>query len=188
MASLRLFAALDVPPAAAAQLRPLRDAPEAEALAVRWTPPTNYHVTLRFIGTASEDDAVRYAEALSGLAAPGFEARVEGLTVFPSRTQPRVLVGHVRPADAARRVFAAVDAALRGAGLGPPDHAFRPHVTLGRFGDDADPEAVHAFLRSRTARTDAFLADAVALLESKRLPDGPCYVPRATFPLTMMAG
>ncbi len=61
MASLRLFTALDVPPAAAAQLRPLHDAPEAASLNVRWTPPTNYHVPLRFIGHASEDDAVRYA-------------------------------------------------------------------------------------------------------------------------------
>jgi 2'-5' RNA ligase len=176
---MRLFVAIDVPEGDRAAWRALRT---PDALPARWTDPSQYHVTLRFIGEGDADAAARYADALRTVEAPPARCVPYGLDVLPSRRSPRVLVVGLERTDALLAVYRAVNAALEGAGLEPDERSFRPHVTLARL-DDASPEAVHAYLNAHTADVPAFRASGIHLYESLLTDAGARHERRATIPL-----
>jgi 2'-5' RNA ligase len=176
---MRLFVAIDVPAGDRAAWRALRT---PDALPARWTDPSQYHVTLRFVGDVDADAAARYADALRTVEAPPARCVPYGLDVLPHPRSPRVLVVGLERTDALLAVYRAVSAALEGAGLEPDERSFRPHVTLARL-DDASPEAAHAYLDAREADIPAFRAPAFHLYESILTDAGARHERRATIPL-----
>jgi RNA 2',3'-cyclic 3'-phosphodiesterase len=121
----RLFLAVDPPAdlrAALLDVVPLTPAP-----GVRWVPPEQWHVTVRFLGEVDEDAALG---ALATLSAPPCTAEV-GPRV--SRLGRSVVCLPVRGLDALATAVAGATAAV-GA---PPEHRFRGHLTLARLRDRA---------------------------------------------------
>src|SRR5262249_62425133 len=93
IAALRLFVAVLLPEdvrqrlaAAVERLRPL-------AADVAWVAPSNFHITLKFLGQVDEARVPVLADALQPAVAdrPAFDGAVRGLGAFPSPTRPRVL-------------------------------------------------------------------------------------------------
>lgn len=129
---MRLFVAVWPPPEVVATLAAL---PRPDVAGLRWTSADQWHVTLRFLGEADPDDAVR---ALGGADRVG-EASV-GLGPVTGRFGRRVL--HV-PARGLEAAAASVVAATAGLGQAAPDRPFSGHVTLararGRRGVDLRP-------------------------------------------------
>ena len=94
---------------------------------VRWTTPDQWHVTLRFLGTAPVDVAV---DALSRVAgAPGCEAALGRRPIGLGR---EVLA---LPVEGLADLAAAVDTAFAGIGRAPGQREFRGHLTLARGKD-----------------------------------------------------
>lgn len=177
---MRLFTALDPPEAVRNQMAALQ-APDA--LDARWTDPEQFHVTVRFIGDASPDQAARYEDALAGMEAPAVEARPYGLDVLPSRRNPSVLIIGLERSDDLMALYEAVSEALEGEGLAPEDRSYRPHVTLARL-TDVPAETVHEFLDTHEADgLGSFHVDTLTLYESTLTPDGAVHEPRANFSL-----
>jgi 2'-5' RNA ligase len=177
---MRLFTALNIPDALRADLSGLQD---ADALDARWTDPEQFHITLRFIGEVPEEQAVRYEQALADVTAPPVQCVPYGLDVLPSRRSPRVVMLGLDRTDSMMTLYAAVSDALESEGLDPEDRTYRPHVTIGRL-DDADPEAVHTFLRRHEDRSfSSFEADRFTLYESTLTSEGATHDPQATYPL-----
>ena len=59
---------------------------------VRWVPPGNLHVTVKFIGHVGDDRAAALLAALDQpVALAGFDIEVAGCGRFPTRGAPRVL-------------------------------------------------------------------------------------------------
>ncbi|MFY9550458.1 MAG: 2'-5' RNA ligase family protein, partial [Thermoanaerobaculia bacterium] len=59
-----------------------------------WTRPESWHLTLKFLGEVSEENAGAFAEALEAAgicAARGGELSASGAVAFPPRGHPRVL-------------------------------------------------------------------------------------------------
>lgn len=177
---MRLFTAIDIPETLRNGLSALQ---ESEALAVRWSDPEQFHVTLRFIGEVSEAQAVRYEEVLADVDAGPVQCAPYGLDVLPSRRSPRVLMLGLERTDSMMALYDAVSEALESEGLDPEDRKYRPHVTIGRL-EDPDPEVVQDFLRAHEEHSfSAFEANRFVLYESTLTSEGAVHEPQAIYPL-----
>jgi 2'-5' RNA ligase len=125
-------------------LAPLRG--RADTLPVKWVPPENMHVSLKFLG---EVDETREAELRAALrqAAGGatrseprsLTLHVEGFGVFPDYRRPHVVWAGIAPDPGLELLQHAVEQAFEPLGFPTEARAFRPHVTLGRARRDARP-------------------------------------------------
>jgi len=179
----RLFVAADVPEAVrsllAGVLEPLREShPE-----LRWSPPENWHVTLKFLGAvrpslvADAGHAVAEAAATTGR----FDTHLLGADAFPSARRARVLwVGMSDPDDRFRALAGALDIALERI-VKPEERPFTPHLTVARakqplpLGEDLAAVA--------GTRSEAFTVDQVTLYRSHLRRPAPLYEPVETFSL-----
>jgi 2'-5' RNA ligase len=177
---MRLFTALDLPNAVRERFADLQ-APEV--LDARWTAPSQFHVTLRFIGDVPPDRASRYEQALNQISAPAAHCEPYGLDVLPSRRNPSVLIVGLDRTDTLLSVYRAVSDALENEGLDPENRTYRPHVTLARL-NDPSAEDVHDVLKTHNpSGLPSFRATAVHLYESTLTQEGAVHERRATVPL-----
>ena len=117
----RLFLAVWAP---APVVECLRSLPRPDAPGVRWVPPTNWHVTVRFFGDAEPSDVVA---GLDGTRLPAATA-VVGPAV--RRLGPSALVVPVAGLD---DLAATVGAATVDVGQAPGPRPFNGHLTLARL-------------------------------------------------------
>ena len=89
----RTFIAISVPKARAIKLQRLQTLIAPEVPSARWTPFTQFHLTLAFLGDVDERDLPKICRAVAAAAAvhDPFDLQIEGLGVFPDLTKPRVL-------------------------------------------------------------------------------------------------
>ena len=134
--SLRVFLACRLGDDAAARahgaLQPLRDALVAEKL--RWVPPRNYHVTLRFFGAQSTEtvaDVCRLVASIAAVPRRAFRCRAASLLALPNWSRPAVLTLTV-DSDGSLEQLASACEALIAPRFGPADHPFRAHLTVAR--------------------------------------------------------
>lgn len=131
---MRLFVALNLPDQRKKQVHaaaaPLRDM----GLPVRWVPPEDLHVTLKFLGEVDPDHVSRLENALKqvGGSNSAFEAQVANFGAFPTIRRPRVIWAGVDPSPAVRCLKQDLEWALSDCGFERETRAFHPHVTLGR--------------------------------------------------------
>ena len=177
---MRLFTAIDIPEALADTLASLQN---PETLDARWTDPDQFHVTLRFIGNASDEQAVRYEEALATIDLPPVHCEPYGLDVLPSRRSPRVLMLGLERTPSMMALYDSVSDTLEAEGLDPDPRNYRPHVTVARL-DDGHRTPVHNYLRThKDASFPAFDVDQFVLYKSTLTPEGAIHEPQAIYPL-----
>ncbi len=139
---LRLFVALELPPAARAALAgfqaELKQAVGPAARDVKWVDPLSVHLTLQFLGAVPEERLAELEAALRAAAsgARPLELKLSGSGAFPSPSRPRVLwagvAGDLEPLGALVKDLGARLAPL---GYPPEERPFSPHLTLGRARD-----------------------------------------------------
>jgi 2'-5' RNA ligase len=132
---MRLFVAIQPDEAtrawlAASQER-LRKALVLFGRELRWVDPAAIHVTLAFMGEAT--DAAPIAKALEACRWAPMDLMVEGLGVFPDARHPSVLwVGVADPSGELARLHKDVTAAMAPF-VEPERRRFEPHLTLARI-------------------------------------------------------
>lgn len=91
--TLRCFIALDLPPSAQNQLTAVQQQLKSTAEQARWTPPQNFHMTLRFFKDRSPECVTRISNALIDIFhdQTAFVITLDTLDAFPDSTQPRVI-------------------------------------------------------------------------------------------------
>lgn len=100
---------------------------------LRWTPPANWHLTLRFLGNVPESRCAEVAGALGAVAFAPVPLALGRIGTFPARGEPRVLwLGLARGTAECARLAEAVDAALAPLGFPREARPFVPHLTLAR--------------------------------------------------------
>ncbi len=138
--------------------------------------PQNMHLTLRFIGEATEEDAKAIASALRAVRFAPFECAIRGVGAFPGGNYVRVVWAGCESKGALEALASAVAAALKGFG---GDERFAAHLTIARVKRKAD---LGAFLEKRRAEDfGSFKADCFELVESVLAPGGPQYRVLAEF-------
>lgn len=76
-----------------APLKKLKMNADRKGLSFRWTPPSNYHVTIQFLGSRPESDIDLIHEAMLRIAQEiiPFELKIEDLGAFSNEFEARVL-------------------------------------------------------------------------------------------------
>lgn len=127
---IRLFVAVRPPEGARAQLLGLMEGVEG----ARWQDDDQLHLTLRFIGEVDLRVAEDVVLALRQIRADPFEIALSGVGTFQRKGRTNSLWAGVSPVEAVAALSRKIDRALVIAGLPPEGRAFRPHITLARFG------------------------------------------------------
>jgi 2'-5' RNA ligase len=174
----RLFTGLELPAEIASQLALARGG----VLGARWIEPTDYHITLRFLGDVDLSVAHDVAETLDDIRRPPVAVRFDGLSWFGG-DRPRALVARVRPDPPLIELQADQERRMRRVGLPPETRKFTPHVTLARLrGVKARAVADYLDLRGALA-AEEFTAERFVLFSSRDSVGGGPYVVEAAYAL-----
>ncbi len=191
---MRLFVALEIPPAVrdnlAALLKDLgaleTRSPEKKA---RWVRPENLHVTLKFIGEA---DATKLDEIVMALSSIRSERPAElcfrGIGFFPDEKRPRVFWAGIEASPNLAAIAADIEQQLEKLGYPREKRPFTPHLTLTRFEPLGVSERLRAAVQENAARDfGALRTNSFHLIESKLKPSGAEYTTLHSFPFAAEA-
>lgn len=176
---MRLFVALNLPPAERDRLQRAAGALRVAHLPVRWVQTDALHLTLKFLGEVPEQRAPEIAAALDRVAGgvPRFELELRGVGGFPNLGNPRVVWVGVQAPPQLARLAQDVDDAMAGLGFPREARPYTPHLTLGRAERDARASAFRE-LTGLAAEFDyaaAIPATSVDLMRSHLSPRGARY-------------
>jgi len=185
---VRLFVAVIPPPEV--RERALR---ELESLPwrgdVRWLPPENLHLTLKFLGETPEDGIPGIHGALGAACGeyPAFDLTLQGAGAFPSLDRARVVwAGAGEGSEVLEDLAGRIEDALAEVGFERDGRPFRPHLTLGKSRRGG------AWLEDTERRAELgpfrFGVGSVELVRSRLSQEGAAYSTVASYPLGTGAG
>ena len=175
---LRLFVGLELPE----QVRSRLTAMMGGVQGARWQTDEQLHLTLRFIGEVSENQAEDIDSALQGIRFAPFDVAVQGAGVFGKEgKRPRALWAGVDPASPLVQLNQKIDTALVRTGIPPEERKYIPHITLARFKGQ-----VHRLDRFLHAYSDIatlpWTVDHMTLFQSHLAHTGAIYQVLARYP------
>ncbi len=179
----RLFVAIDLPDDIVSGIQSLQDDFRSQldgSMRMRWTPPENIHLTLKFLGATESDLVDPVGEVLEDHAsrvAP-FEMTVGGLGAFPRPNNPRVLWVDVDSESNERLVDVHdhfEDELKERFNIERDEHPYKAHVTFGRVKSSRSPNLARLENQLPQGPFGSFEVDEWVLYESERTPDGAEY-------------
>ncbi len=174
----RLFTGLELPAPSAAALASARGG----VYRARWIEPSEYHVTLRFIGDVDLRMARDVADALADIRRPPVSISFEGLSWFGA-DKPRAIVARIKPTAPLIDLQADQERRLRRIGLKPALRKYMPHITLARL-RSCSPHAVADYLGARGYFSSRqFEATRFVLFSARESTGGGPYLIEAAFGL-----
>ena len=156
---------------------------------VRWVPPGNIHLSLKFLGNISPAnlDILTQMIRAEAEACQSFVMQVNGLASFPSPKRPRVIyIGLQAPAEL-EALQHGIESATTRLGYEFEERGFSPHLTVGRVRQNisaSDQQKIRRALEETqidslgTARVDS-----VHLFNSDLKPTGAVYTRLFSAPL-----
>jgi len=176
---MRLFIGIGLPLAIAEALANSAASlvPKSNAARIRWTPPSNMHITLSFLGQVHEARRDAIEQALAAIHAARLSLTLDGFGTFD---RVGVLYADVKKSPALLALAEQVMAAMQAIGFAREDRPYSPHITLARTRDRLrlapSPKVDPAFHQS-------FHATEFRLYQSLTLPGGAQYQVLRSFPL-----
>lgn len=174
---MRCFIAIILPDRIRDEIAKLQAELRRGGLKLRWVPPENIHLTLKFLGEITEEQSVCVGSLLAQVAAQtsAFELAVEGVGQFPPKGVPRVVwVGAggdiPRLLDLEQRIREGLDRES----IAYDKKPFHPHLTIARV-DRAFRGPLRLGERWRAFRAGSMVAERVDLMKSDLLPAGARY-------------
>lgn len=178
----RLFVAVDLPPSAEPTVRDLQSRLGRTNAEIRFTDPSQAHLTLKFIGDVARDGIPAIEKVMRDVAAghEPFEIAVGGTGVFPSRDYVSVVwVGVTEGAEPLEALQGDLERRIVREGIADPEeHDFVPHATLGRMETGRGKSEVLDFLdeHSDVAVCRSTVRE-IVLKESELGDDGSVHTP-----------
>jgi 2'-5' RNA ligase len=177
----RLFAAIDLPESTRQFLAQL----DPHIRGVRWTDPTQMHLTLGFFGEIPGETEAALRERLGAIKFGAFFLPVAGIGCFSAKGAPRIVwigVGNAHPH--LFQIHKRVQEAALAVGIEPDLRPWHPHITIARCAH-VSLQALRKFLQE-TSATDAGMirVDAFHLYSSRLTPGGPIHTRELTVPST----
>src|SRR5581483_783562 len=127
-----IFIALDIPADIRKRMSEYMERARSFAPDARWVRVEGLHVTLNFVGEASDALVQQIKSALAAIKATPFEVKFESVGFFPNPKAARVFWIGVDGGEPLTQLAAAVDAALEKLGIEREEKAYHPHLTLAR--------------------------------------------------------
>jgi RNA 2',3'-cyclic 3'-phosphodiesterase len=164
---MRLFVALALPDNIRWQLRLLSG---GLAGAMRWVPPENLHITLRFLGEVDGRDA-HYVDA-----------------AFTSSQRVKAVYAGVEKQPAIQHLHDKVESAVVRAGLEPDGQKYVPHVTLTRPKDTPVNKLQHYLAEHSLFKTEPFEVTHFTLYSSEMGSEQSVYTALRSYALSVPNG
>ncbi len=147
---------------------------------VKWVKPDNYHITLKFLGDTSQERAEELIDRLDNINLNGqFPCQFKGLSAFPARDYPRVLVSRVTQGrEELVKLHNKIEKAATETGFAEEKRKFTPHLTLGRVKNKADIRMTADVLADEDFGKDLAVSDSIgsfSLMKSTLKTQGPIY-------------
>lgn len=153
----------------------------------RWIDPSDYHITLRFIGdvdTTTANEVVSNLDQLTN--SVSFPIRITEIGCFGGE-KPRALYAAVEPSEELKRFQAAHERVIQRAGVAPEGRKFVPHITLARLRGTASGEVAQFLAEAPRFEPLNFTPSQFVLYSSRDSVGGGPYVIEETFPLSPSA-
>jgi 2'-5' RNA ligase len=184
----RLFIAIKIKPddAFMQQFRELKEALKHEP--IKWVEEHNIHITLKFLGETEEAVIPAIGEALHAVAGrtKPFRFSLEGLGIFGSKYEPRVLWTAIQPYDTLAALMLTVHDAMKPLGFEKDRQNLVPHLTLGRIKFLRDKKGFHETVADFKEMASApMTAAGMILFESILKKEGPEYLMIQAHPFTI---
>lgn len=176
---IRTFVAAAISEAVRGKLTEIQACLKQTGAAVGWVAPANIHLTILFLGSVFESQAVALATAIDGITAvyQPCTLEVKGMGYFGRPRSPRIIwagmTGDLQPLLALQ---AEIVAAAKKTGIFPDAKPFTPHLTIGRVRSARTAGALLTVLE--TCRDTAFgtiTIDRMLLMKSALTDQGPIY-------------
>jgi len=156
---------------------------------VRWVPPQNIHLTLKFLGDVSPNSLEFLRQMLRTEAEnlPAFDLLLAGLGVFPNLKRPRVIYIGIQAPVTLDLLQRAIESASRRLGYEAEERPFSAHLTLGRVRQNANAVDQQQIRRAIEGTQVDVLGttrvDSVHLYKSEINPGGSIYTRLYSAPL-----
>jgi len=145
---------------------------------IKWVEEENLHITLKFFGETSEaviPDICRVMDSVT-VDLPDFSFRYEGLGIFGSNYNPRVIWAGIHPYEEVFQIIQQLKTKLTTIGFSADRQNPVPHLTLGRIRSLQDHTIFQAVLDSyKNIASAPMMAKKLVLFESILLRSGPEY-------------
>lgn len=176
----RLFVAIDFPEAVNQQLIGLCKGISK----AKWIKPGQIHLTLRFIGEVTDEQAELLKLALREVRAQAFDLQLKGTGTFPQGgRRPRILWVDVKAGRELLELAEKVDQAAKAAGLVLKEEDFTAHVTLARFRYPPGAELAAWQKKQAGFESPVLRIREFHLVESELTPDGAIHTVAESFRL-----
>jgi RNA 2',3'-cyclic 3'-phosphodiesterase len=188
---LRSFIAVEIPPniqSALAHSTAVLQKALPKPL-VRWVPPHNVHLTLKFLGDVSPANLELLAETLKVEMSTHktFRMVLGGLGAFPNKRRARVIWIGIEAPTALTSLVHSVEAVTKRLGFPSEQRPFSPHLTIGRVGPltaGGDIQRICSALEGTVVDNLGTVdVNAVQIFKSDLLPGGSVYTRLYTLPL-----
>ena len=155
---------------------------------VKWVEPTNVHLTLKFLGDATEQQVADVCRVVGQSASrvDPFEFFCHGAGAFPNTTRPRTVWVGVREGESQIvELHQKVDEALGELNFSRERRKFRPHLTVGRVrgGGPAVRELGSLIEKYTEFELGRAIVDELVVFSSELTREGPIYTPLSHAPL-----
>lgn len=146
---MRLFVALDIPEDVRRAIRELMQKLEPTCGGARWVRAEGMHVTLKFIGEASEEKAAAIRKELSAVhSTQAAELNFRGVGFFPNARHPRVFWVGIETSPNLAEMAGEIERCLEKLGIPREDRVFKPHLTLARFKSEEGLPKLHEAIQN----------------------------------------
>lgn len=177
---MRLFIALPLPDYIEQKLGDISGLLKEQGGKVRWVPPENIHMTVRFLGETEDGRVPKLVRMLDEIV-PQFDSTVvviDRLGGFPNIRKPRVIWAGLAESDNVERLSKMtrqIELAVRKLRFEPEKKGFKPHLTLGRVKDPKSVQTLASFIESYRFDPIQVHLDRVVLFRSTLTPKGAVY-------------
>ena len=164
---MRLFVGVEIPESEKRKIVQLKKGISVKGR-VKWVEEENLHITILFIGESEPEEIIRLLDGIEHEFKP-FEARLSGVSAFPSLSRPRVLwVGLEKGEEELKELHKKVYNRLKH--IVKLENRFIPHVTFGRV-----KYGRVGFTSLHLRNPEDFTIDGLILFQSRLTPEGPVY-------------
>jgi 2'-5' RNA ligase len=175
---LRLFIALPLPHEVEIELDRLLTVLRPKGPEVKWVPPNNIHLTVKFLGDTEEKLVDKIKVALDEVAAgyQPFDTTIDQIGGFPNLNRPRVIwIGGSQPVEDAVRMAKDIDRRMHELRFEKEKRPFKAHLTLGRVREGRSVAALAEYLESFKLEPIPLKLDRLVLFKSTLTPKGSIY-------------